>query len=87
MAIQFNLTFDADAELAKAYRNINFRKALSMGIDRTFIQMTIGHGMGEIGSSAPPTQSPYYLGPEYATKFATFDAEAAYALLDEMGLD
>ncbi len=67
-------------------RDVRFRRALSMAIDRSEINQAIYHGLGlEAGNTMLP-QSPLF-SPEYQTAWARFDPEQANALLDEIGLD
>ena len=66
------------------YQNVNFRRALSIGIDRDRINDTLYLGMGR------PTQatigSAKYFKDEYFDAYTEFDPEEANRLLDEIGL-
>ena len=82
----FNQTYEGDAEIAKWIKNADFRRALSMGIDRPQLVETFALGMAQPGSVTPSTDSAYCPGPEWRTKWSVLDI-AANALLDKVGLD
>lgn len=66
-------------------RNRDFRRALSLGIDRRIINRTLYFGLAkEVGNSALEA-SPLY-DPANSQAFAQYDPDAANALLDGMGL-
>ena len=56
MIIKFNLNYDADPEIAKWFNTADFRRALSLGIDRDQINETFWLGMGTPGSVVPGGQ-------------------------------
>ncbi len=85
--LQFNQTYDADPEMAKWIKNADFRRALSLGIDRDQLNETFWLGVGIPGSAVPAESSPYNPGPEWRDKWSTYDPEEANAMLDEIGLD
>lgn len=82
----FNQSYDADPEIAKWLQTKDFRIALSQGFDRAQLLETFWLGVGDPGSSAPGPKSPYYLGPESRTLYATFDAKKSNDMLDKLGL-
>jgi len=82
-----NQTFDGDAEVAKWLKNADFRRALSLGIDRDQLNETFWLGVGIPGSAVPADSSPYNPGPEWRDKWSTFQPEKANAMLDAIGLD
>jgi peptide/nickel transport system substrate-binding protein len=86
-AIFINLSFDADPEIAKWYNTTDFRRALSLGIERDQINETFWLGTGTPGSVAPAEASKYSPGPEYRTLWATYDPKKASEMLDKIGLD
>ena len=51
--MQVNQTFTADPEIAKWLTNADFRRALSLGIDRNQLNETFWLGVGTPGSAAP----------------------------------
>lgn len=74
-----------DLKYRELMQNLNFRKALSLSIDRSLI-----NDIAFLGQAVPRTEtvvpdSPYY-DPEIEALYAEFDAEQATALLDEIGL-
>jgi peptide/nickel transport system substrate-binding protein len=85
--IHVNQSYEADPEIAKWLRNRDFRHALSLGIDRDQLNETFWLGTGTPGSIAPSEELPYNPGPEYRTKWCTYDPDQANQLLDSIGLD
>jgi peptide/nickel transport system substrate-binding protein len=84
--LQTNQAYDADPEIAKWLQTADFRRALSMGIDRDQLNETFWLGIGVPGSIAPSESVPYSPGPEWRKKWATLDVKQATALLDKIGL-
>ena len=84
--LYMNQTFDADPEIAKWIQTADFRRALSLGIDRDQLNETFWIGLGTVGSVAPSEDSPYSPGPEWRKKWATLDVKQANDLLDKIGL-
>ncbi len=84
--VRINLAYDADPVIGELIRTADFRRALSMGIDRDEINEAIFLGTSQTTSSAPSEQSVYALGQEWVEKWATLDVDAANALLDGIGL-
>jgi peptide/nickel transport system substrate-binding protein len=87
MALFFNLSYDGDAEVARWIGQADFRRALSLGIERDQLNETFFLGLGVPGSIAPGERTVYSPGAEYRTKWATHDPPQANALLDRIGLD
>ncbi|HEX9016979.1 MAG TPA: ABC transporter substrate-binding protein [Chloroflexota bacterium] len=85
--LSFNMAYDKDAEINKWFNNVDFRRALSMGIDRDQLNETFWLGTGTPGSVAPAETSIYSPGPEFRTKWHTLDVKQANSLLDKIGLD
>ena len=85
-ALHINQTFDADPEIAGWLQNRDFRRALSLGIDRDQLNETFWLGVGTIGSAVPDDASPYNPGPEWRAKWSTLDVKQANELLDKIGL-
>jgi peptide/nickel transport system substrate-binding protein len=84
--LQINHAYDADPEIAKWLLTADFRRALSMGIDRDQLNETFWLGIGIPGSVAPAESTPYSPGPEWRKKWSTLDVKQANALLDKIGL-
>jgi peptide/nickel transport system substrate-binding protein len=84
--LQINTSYRADPEIGKWLANADFRRALSMGIDRNQLNETFFLGVGTPGSAVPGEDSPYFPGKEWRTKYSTLDLAQANALLDKIGL-
>ena len=69
----------------KLMRDVRFRRALSLAVDREEINDILFFGLAVEGNNAIQKQSPLY-SESLRTKWATFDIDKANALLDEMGL-
>ncbi|MCC6178573.1 MAG: ABC transporter substrate-binding protein [Chloroflexi bacterium] len=85
--LKFNLSFEADPEIGKWFRTVDFRRALALGIDRDQVNETFWLGTGTPGSFVPRDSNKYNPGPEYRTRWATFDPKKAAEMLDKLGLD
>ncbi len=83
---QFNQTYDADPEIAKWLQNTDFRRALSLAIDRDQLNETFWLGVATPGSPAPGEDLAYFPGEGWREKWSTYDPEQANALLDQIGL-
>lgn len=86
-ALHVNQSFDADPEVAKWLTNRDFRRALSLGIDRDQLNEAFWLGTGVPGSLAPEDGAPDSPGPEWRTKWSVHDPKQANELLDKIGLD
>jgi peptide/nickel transport system substrate-binding protein len=74
-----------DPEWRKLMRDVRFRRALSLGIDRHEVNEVVYFGLGKESSNTVLQRSPLYR-PEYRTAWTKFDLKAANALLDAIGL-
>jgi peptide/nickel transport system substrate-binding protein len=81
-----NTAFDADPEVAKWLTNRDFRRALSLGIDRDQLNETFWIGLGTPGSAVPGDGVAINPGPEYRKRWAVLDVKQANELLDRIGL-
>lgn len=83
-----NTSYTADAEKGKLLADVNFRRALSLGINRDAINEVLFLGLGTPGSIAPLEGSIFSPGPDstYRVKWSTFEPDKANAMLDELGL-
>ena len=86
MIIKFNLSYDADPEIAKWINTADFRRALSLGIDRDQINETFWLGTGTPSSVVPADNNKYNPGPQYRKLWATLDVKQANEMLDKIGL-
>ncbi|MFI0844711.1 ABC transporter substrate-binding protein [Mesorhizobium sp. IMUNJ 23232] len=84
-AILPNLNY-GDEVWRKILRDVRFRRALSVAINRYEINMACFFGLAKESSDTLLPVSALYR-PEFAQAWAGFDPDKANALLDEMGLD
>jgi peptide/nickel transport system substrate-binding protein len=66
-------------------RDVRFRRALSLAIDRALVNQVLYFGLAVESNNTVLEASPLYK-PEYRTEWARYDRKAANRLLDEMGL-
>lgn len=84
IAIYPNLNY-SDPAWNKVLRDVRFRRAMSLGIDRRMINRALYFGLGaEAGMGVLPA-SPFYLA-EKQSNWSDFNPQHANQLLDEMGL-
>ncbi len=84
MALYPNLNV-TDSNWQMLIRNADFRRALSLGINREEINQTIYFGLAETGNNTVLKESPLYKS-EFAQAWTEFDTKKAAALLDQIGL-
>ncbi|MEA2728814.1 MAG: peptide/nickel transport system substrate-binding protein [Acetobacteraceae bacterium] len=84
--LQINQSFKADPEIRKWLTNADFRRALSLGIDRDQLNETFWLGVGTPGSVVPGESRPQNPGPEWRKKWSVLDIKQANQLLDKIGL-
>jgi peptide/nickel transport system substrate-binding protein len=84
-AILPNLNY-GDEAWRNVIRDVRFRRALSVAIDRREINMACFFGLAKDSADTVLPESPLYK-PEYAKAWSEFDQDLANKLLDEMGLD
>ena len=70
----------------KLFRDVRFRRALSMAIDRDELNQVVYIGLATPSNNTIMSRSELFK-PEYATKWAKYDPKAANKLLDEVGLN
>lgn len=75
----------ADPVWRKLFRDVRFRRALSLAINRNEINQVIYYGLAREGNDTVFPDCPLFK-PEYLTAWAEFDLKMANALLDEIGL-
>ena len=87
MNFHFNVT-SKDPVKAPYLSSVDFRRALSLGMDRESVIATF-YSVGPYSSEPAQTSwlegSPYY-DEEWAKQYTEFDAEKANAMLDELGM-
>ncbi len=66
-------------------RDVRFRRALSMAIDRQQVNQVLYFGLANPGNNTVVDSSPLYK-KEYQSQWAKFDRKASDKLLDEIGL-
>ncbi|MGH8915559.1 MAG: ABC transporter substrate-binding protein, partial [Acidimicrobiia bacterium] len=86
IGIVVNLGYEEDPEIGELFRNVAFRRAISMGIDRDQINEALLLGTGTPGSVAPAPDNKFFPGDEWRTKWATHDPAEANRLLDQIEL-
>jgi peptide/nickel transport system substrate-binding protein len=67
-------------------RDVRFRRALSLAIDRQELNESVYLGLAKPSNNTIMERSELFK-PAYATKWATYDAKLANKLLDEVGLN
>jgi peptide/nickel transport system substrate-binding protein len=67
------------------FRDVRFRRALSLAVDRHEINQAIYYGLAKEGQDTVLPESPLYQ-PRFRQEWAQFDLKKANALLDELGL-
>lgn len=83
MDLQLNQTYKDD-QYAKLFSEIDFRHALSIGVDRNEMNNILYNGMATPSQTAAPEGSPYYI-PGAPEKWIELDVDTANSLLD--GID
>ena len=84
LALYPNLT-TGDPAWREILRDVRFRHALSLGIDRDNINRALFLGFARSSQNTVLPQSPLYE-ERFASAYAAFDPQRANSLLDEMGL-
>lgn len=84
-AVSFNFTAPDPAKRA-LFNDLNFRKAMSVAINRDRINQEAYFGQGVPSQIAPFNPAPVFVDPKWASYETAFDPERAAALLDEAGL-
>ena len=74
-----------DAGWRKLFRDVRFRRALSLAIDREEMNQIVYIGLAKPSNNTIMERSPLFM-PEYANKWAQYDPKLANKLLDEAGL-
>ncbi len=75
-----------DPEWRKLNRDVRFRRALSLAVDREELNQVVYLGLAKPSNNTIMERSQLFK-PEYATKWANYDPKLANKLLDEIGLN
>ncbi len=84
--LHVNMDYRLDPVVGKLLATADFRRALSLGIDRDQMNETFWLGLATPGSSAPAEVMPESPGIEWRKKWSTLDIATANKLLDGLGL-
>jgi len=84
--VRINLAHTKDKTLGDLLRNVDFRRALSLGIDRNQLNNTYALGTSKISATMAGDDNKYSPGAQWHAKWATFDQAQANQLLDKVGL-
>ncbi|MEZ4728979.1 MAG: ABC transporter substrate-binding protein [Caldilineaceae bacterium] len=88
VAIYINQDYNGNPEIAEyTVGSRDFRKALSLAIERSEINETFFLGVGNEASLCPANASPYFPSDRWDEEFAGFDLDQANEILDSIGLD
>ncbi|MEX1018483.1 MAG: ABC transporter substrate-binding protein [Litorilinea sp.] len=86
--VAFSVDWNEDPEIAEyTVGSLDFRKALSLAIEREEINETFFLGVGRPASFCPAGVLPYFNSDRWDEEFGRFDPEEANALLDSIGLE
>lgn len=85
-AVWFNQTYNANPEIGALLANRDFRRAMSLAINRDEIRESAFLGLGEIRQNVPAPWHPYYPGDDIAFRDTEYDPATANELLDSLGL-
>jgi peptide/nickel transport system substrate-binding protein len=87
-AIYINMDWNADPEIAEyTVGSLEFRKALSLAIERSEINETYFLGVGKESSLCPANASPFFNSDRWDQEFGRFAPDEANEILDSIGLD
>jgi peptide/nickel transport system substrate-binding protein len=81
----WNHDYDADPEIGRLVRTLDFRRAVSLSIDRDAINEVAFAGLATVQQKVPHPSIPYYPGPEWASFEIGPDKDSARALMTKMG--
>lgn len=84
--LRINTSYVKDMTIGNLLRELDFRRALSLGINRDQINQISFLGSSHPSADMVADSSPYFPGPEWRTKWATHDVAQANKLLDGLGL-
>jgi peptide/nickel transport system substrate-binding protein len=86
--IAFNIDWNEDPATAEyTVHSVEFRRALSLAIEREEINETFFLGVGTPASFCPADTPPFFNSDRWDEQWGQFDPEQANQILDEIGLD
>jgi peptide/nickel transport system substrate-binding protein len=85
-AFAFNMGYQEDAAIGDLMRNIDFRRAISLGLDRENMNDVMYFGLAEPHPTAPWKDMPWW-SESFWNEYYEYDPELANQMLDELGLD
>ena len=85
VVLWFNQTWEGPE--VEYFKNVDFRRALSVAVDRNTINEVSFLGVATPRNYMPSPGHPHHPGPEYDTLWTQFDPEMAKDLLDSVGLN
>lgn len=86
--VAFNMDWNEDPDTAEyTVHNVEFRRALSLAIEREEINETFFLGVGTPASMCPANTPPYYNSDRWDEQWGQFDPDQANEILDSIGLD
>lgn len=85
--LSFNESWDGDAELASFIQNVEFRRALSIGLEREQINEVFFLGLGVTTGLCKGFADPDNPGSYVGEAYVQFNPDAANTALDALGLD
>lgn len=80
ISLYFNLTYDGPEKVF--IQDVDWRIAMSHALDRDSMNEITFSGQGTVRNALPAADHPFYPGPEYETKFATYEPDKSNAMLD-----
>jgi peptide/nickel transport system substrate-binding protein len=86
-AVRLNLAYSDDPVIGDLLRTVEFRRALSLAVDRDQVNEAFFVGSSISSATSVPDDSPYFPGEEWRDRWATLDRDQATELLDGMGLE
>ncbi len=78
------INFSLEGPYGDLLRNVDFRRALSIAIDREAINQNSYLGLGEARQVVPLKNSPFYPGDEATYAWTQYDVDTANMMLDEI---
>jgi peptide/nickel transport system substrate-binding protein len=83
--LKFNQNYKDDPEIGKLLRTPDFKKALSIAINREEVNELVFLGQGNPAQISPPVGSQLY-NAEWTKMYATYDPAKAKRMLDDLGV-